>query len=60
MLKNNLINEQDDTVTKDSLTRQEEAYINSPEYQSIYREKNWMVIGLIMTELAGLLIWVLV
>jgi hypothetical protein len=37
---------------KDSLTRLEEAYINSLEYKNIYREKNWIiVVGLITTLL---------
>ena len=45
----------DDTIAKDSLTRQEEAYINSFEYKLISRDKNLMVIGLITTFLALIL-----
>ena len=45
-----------DTDIKDSLTRQEEAYMNSAEYKSIEREKNLMVIGLITTWLAAILV----
>jgi hypothetical protein len=45
---------------KDSLTRQEEAYINSSEYKCIEREKNWLVIGLVTTWLAVLLVVVFI
>lgn len=41
-----------DNEIKDSLTRLEEAYINSFEYKTIYREKNWMVVGLVTTLLS--------
>ena len=50
----------DSTDIKDSLTRQEEAYINSSEYKSIEREKNWMIIGLVTTWLAALMILVFI
>ncbi|HTB99765.1 MAG TPA: hypothetical protein VK705_03715 [Ferruginibacter sp.] len=40
-----------DIEIKDSLTRLEEAYINSFEYKNIYREKNWIVVGLVTTLL---------
>jgi hypothetical protein len=50
----------DNTDIKDSLTRQEEAYMNSSEYKCIHREKNWLVIGLITTWLAALLVWIFI
>ncbi|HTB99080.1 MAG TPA: hypothetical protein VK705_00210 [Ferruginibacter sp.] len=34
---------------KDSITRQEEAYINSPEYRALYHDKDLMILGLLMT-----------
>jgi hypothetical protein len=40
-----------ETEIKDSLTRLEEAYINSFEYKNIYREKNWIIVGLVTTLL---------
>ncbi|HMG81838.1 MAG TPA: hypothetical protein VK559_02270 [Ferruginibacter sp.] len=53
--ENNIV----DTDIKDSLTRQEEAYLNSYEYKRIFRQKNWLVVGLIMTWLALILVCVL-
>ncbi len=38
-----------ETEIKDSLTRLEEAYIDSFEYKNIYREKNWIIVGLVTT-----------
>jgi hypothetical protein len=38
-----------DNEIKDSLTRLEEAYINSFEYKVIYREKNWIIVGIVTT-----------
>jgi len=50
----------DNKDIKDSLTRQEEAYMNSFEYKCIEREKNWMVIGLVTTWLAAVLVLVFI
>jgi hypothetical protein len=50
----------DNTDNKDSLTRQEEAYINSFEYKCIEREKDWMVLGLVTTWLAALIVLVFI
>jgi len=49
-----------DTEIKDSLTRLEEAYINSFEYKNISREKNWIIVGLVTTLLTIITILVFV
>jgi hypothetical protein len=49
-----------DTEIKDSLTRLEEAYINSFEYKNISREKNWIIVGLVTTLLTIITILVFI
>jgi hypothetical protein len=56
----NLKNEVGDIELKDSLTLQEEAYINSAEYHNITQQINWMVISVATAELAGILLWIFV
>jgi hypothetical protein len=48
---NESINNSTDTDNTDSLSRLEQAYINSFEYQCIDRQKNWIVIGVATTWL---------
>ena len=45
------INSQTDTDNMDSLSRLEEAYINSFEYQCIDRQQKWIIIGVATTWL---------
>jgi hypothetical protein len=56
MLYTNFNDTSSNTEITDSLTTREEAYLNSNEYQSIYREKNWIVAGAIMTWLIMILV----
>jgi|GEM_PF-6194294 hypothetical protein len=60
MLYNYVKNEVGDIELKDSLTLQEEAYINSPEYRNIAQQINWVVISIAAAELAGILLWIFV
>jgi hypothetical protein len=50
-------NDLSNTAIIDSLSRWEEAYINSAEYQSIDRQKNWIVIGVATTWLVVFIAW---
>jgi hypothetical protein len=49
-----------DVEFKNSLTIQEEAYINSQEYRNITQQTKWIVITVALAEIAGILLWLYV